>query len=614
VRDTLHDQAPKASRRRRRSIAGALAGSACLAVTVFAAPLAGGGAGAATKASTHPAASQTPHVAINSPRLVRIGKVNLEQAIGKYAPPAASRTGATRHVVPLGRVPRRSDASAPRTALPRATSLAGFTGNVAGEHGFDGITALMNGGANSPDAGGVGDVSPPDQGLAVGPSPMGTVLVEFVNDTLNIYNTSGQTLLGAVPAYDLFGLAPSTFLSDPRAYWDPSTGHWFFTMFQVGTPDGSVPSLQFIAVSTTTNPFGSYTIFAINTTDASNTAGACPCFGDFDQVGADKSGFFIATNEFSVVNGEFNGAVIYALSKGGLISAANGGKMPTLETFTDPFTSDPYAGYHLSPSTITEGSNLVDTEYFVESNANLPNNVTTKGLEVFALLHTNRLNRGAPLTMVEKTITSESYTEQPPNAIQKSGPTPLGTSVGFSGTAQLETDFNAVQEVTYASGNLYAELTTGFAYGTGENAGAAWFVLRPSISSGKLSATMVKQGYVETSQNLLYPVIGVNASGVGFISFAVAGPDRYPSAAYATFSAATGAGSVVHVAANGVAPLDDFTCYPPFSGGTCRYGDYSMAQYYNGDIYMANEYVGPEARDTYSNWGTRVYWAPVSAG
>ncbi len=34
--------------------------------------------------------------------------------------------------------------------------------------------------------------------------------------------------------------------------------------------------------------------------------------------------------------------------------------------------------------------------------------------------------------------------------------------------------------------------------------------------------------------------------------------------------------------AHGTSPLDDFTCYPPFSTGQCRYGDYSMAQNYNG--------------------------------
>ncbi len=44
-----------------------------------------------------------------------------------------------------------------------------------------------------------------------------------------IYSPSGKTLLGAFRRHQLFGLPPDAFLSDPRAYWDPQTGHWFLT-------------------------------------------------------------------------------------------------------------------------------------------------------------------------------------------------------------------------------------------------------------------------------------------------------------------------------------------------------------------------------------------------
>jgi hypothetical protein len=67
----------------------------------------------------------------------------------------------------------------------------------------------------------------------------------------------------------------------------------------------------------------------------------------------------------------------------------------------------------------------------------------------------------------------------------------------------------------------------------------------------------------------------------------------------------------VHIAAPGADPLDDFTCYPPFSTGQCRYGDYSMARVYNGKIYLATEYVAPQPRDVMSDWGTPIWDAPV---
>ena len=265
-----------------------------------------------------------------------------------------------------------------------------FAGNVKGARGFDGITAAINGAANSPIIpGGIGDVSPPDQALAVGPSTAGTAIVEYVNNTLNIYSPSGRTLLGAVPSYQIYGLTPDAFLSDPRAYRDPQTGHWFLTQFIFGDGITSPLSTQFIAVSQTTSPFGPYTTFSIDTSDSGNTAGGCPCLGDFDQVGTDNSGFYIATNEFSVDGPFFNGSVIYAMSKSVLISAAQsfGFPPPVVQVYVVSDLTDPFAAYHLSPSTVTDGSAAPNTEYFVESNSNLN---FGNGLEVFALLRTAR--------------------------------------------------------------------------------------------------------------------------------------------------------------------------------------------------------------------------------
>jgi len=584
--------------------AGALAAAFVPAATV------------ATAAAATPRPASHSHVVKaggGTVTLRRIGTVNLRalaRADARRRLKAAGGSSATHfRAAPLRLANRKLGATSANHRMVRSGHvLAKWSGNVKGEHGFDGITAAINGAANSPDAGGVGDVSPPDQALAVGPSTAGTAIVEYVNDTLVIYSPNGKTLLGAIPGYQIYGLPPSAFLSDPRAYRDPQTGHWFLTQFIFGDGITSPLSTQFIAVSQTTSPFGPYTTFAIDTSDSGNTAGGCPCFGDFDQVGMDNGGFFISTNEFSVDHPNFNGTVIYATSIAGLESAAIfATPPPVVQEYVVPYASDPFAAYHLSPSVVTPGSSAPDTEYFVESNSNLNYG---SGLNVYALLNTGVLDVGGRPTLVETNLGTESYAF-PPNAFQESGPTPFGCSVGFCGTASLETDFNAVQEVTYASGRLYAELDTGFNFGTGVNSGAAWFVLSPTAGSSSISVSLVSNGYVETPEFLLYPVIGVNANGDGYMNFAVSGTTRYPSTAYVAFKGASGPTGPIYIAANGVNPLDDFTCYPPFSTGQCRYGDYSMAQYYNGKIYMASEYVAPQPRDTFSNWSTRIWYAPV---
>ena len=601
VKKSLHKLVP--SRWKFRVLASAV-GAVALALAAF---------GTAAASAAHPAVSHSHVVKASGGRVTmhRLGTVNLRRLAAADARSrsraAAVPTRPTGRATPLRLAPNARRGANARTAehSAAAASLTGFTGkNVAGEHGFDGLTSAINA-ANNP---AIGDVSPPDQGLAVGPSSAGTAIVEFINQSLNIYSPKGKTLLGAIPAYQLFGIPADSFLSDPRAYWDPQTGHWFLTMFIFGDGISAPLSTQFIDVSQTTSPFGPYTTFAIDTSDSSNTAGGCPCFGDFDQVGADSSGFFIATNEFSVDGPNFNGSVLYAMSKTALITAAQGnGPVPVVQSYHVLFASDPFAAYHLSPSSVTQGAFAPNTEYFVESNAN---SNYGSALEVYALLNTAVLNVSGRPTLVSTTVSTQNYSS-PPNAFQRSGPFPLGQSLGQTGAGQLQTDFDAVQEVTYARGLLYAELSTGFNFGTGQNSGAAWFILRPAAGSSSVTATLVRAGTVETSNDLLYPVIGVNARGHGYMNFAVSSTGRYPSTGYMAFSEATGPTGPVHLAAHGTTPLDDFTCYPPFSSGQCRYGDYSMAQNFDGTIYMASEYTAPQPRDPQSNWGTRVWYAPV---
>ncbi len=605
-------QSSKQPTHRRRSVRIATA-------AIGAAALAGAFVSAATAATAanRPAPSRSHLVKAGGGKVTlhRIGTVNLRALARadarRHLKAATAPAGTHLKMAPLGRPANAKKAThaASRRNVPGTAVRKALSGNVPGAHGFDGITAAINGAANSPDAGGIGDVSPPDQALAVGPSTAGTAIVEYVNDTLNIYAPNGNTLLGAIPGYQIYGLPASAFLSDPRAYRDPQTGHWFLTQFTFGDGITAPLSTQYIAVSQTTSPFGPYTTFSIDTSDSTNTANGCPCLGDFDQVGLNASGFFISTNEFSVDHPNFNGTVIYAMSKTALITAARsfGQPPPVVQRYVVPTSGDPFGAYHLSPSSVTSGSYEPNTEYFVESNSNL--NYGT-GLKVYSLLNTSLLNSGLRPSLVETDVASEGYSF-PPLAIQRSGPTPLGTSVGFQGTATLQTDFNAVQEVTYASGNLYAELSTGFNFGTGQNSGAAWFVLRPVPHLGSVSVSLVSNGYVKTPEYLLYPVIGVNKAGKGYLSFAISSSTRYPSTAYVTFNGSSGPSGPIHIAAGGVNPLDDFTCYPPFSGGQCRYGDYSMSQYFNGKIYMASEYVAPQPRDTFSNWSTRVWYAPV---
>lgn len=614
-------------RRVRRT--GTLLASAALAATA----LAGTGIGATATATAAPkAAGSTPaaitytssHEAFSTETTVNFRSIAGEVPPGAVGTPQPGTGPAQPR--PIGRPHPTGNRGQPITAGSNYT----VTGNVVGETGVTGVTGPESAAVNIPPAGltPYSDVEPPDQGTCAGPDASGQpITFDFVNDAAAAYSASGAQVWPVTPAWAMFGQDPSAFLSDPRCYYDAPTGHWFFTMFDVGSP---APSNQYIAVSQTTDPLGEYTVYGFDTTDANNPLGGCPCFGDYDMIGADANGFYITTNEFSNIANPpgtpfYNGTVLYAVSKQNLVTAAAaaaaGPPIARYQITGDPFgISAPASGstpaqnngpYHLSPaSTPPGGTYAPDTEYFPESDSNL---FSDNHLVVYALDGTSQLAAGGlpPLTASE--IVTEPYAF-PPNAIQKNGPLPLGATFGYHRSAPtLQADFNALQETTYTAGQLYTELDTATVTSSvSGHDGIAWYDLSAAPATAGPDVSVTHQGYVTTADSLLYPDMVVDGSGNGYLDFSMSGPSDYPSAGYVTLLGGQPTGAI-HLAAAGVAPEDGFTCYPPFADPStgCRWGDYSGGAVWNGRVYMMTEYIPPTPRDTETNWGTLVWSAPT---
>ena len=85
------------------------------------------------------------------------------------------------------------------------------------------------------------------------------------------------------------------------------------------------------------DPTGTYTVYSWNTTDA-HTAG-CPCFGDYDNLGADNNGIYVTTAELGIASGAANGVIVYAISKQQLEDGARVGVIPPVIGYR--LTSDP---------------------------------------------------------------------------------------------------------------------------------------------------------------------------------------------------------------------------------------------------------------------------------
>ena len=473
---------------------------------------------------------------------------------------------------------------------------------------------------------------PPDHALCVGNG----FVVQGVNTAVKVYSTSGTPLTASTPLNQLFGVAPAvnraanpvTFgddVGDPKCYYDADTNRFFVSSFLLhldpatgANPDDASGVL--LAVSATGDPTGAWNVYQLDTTDGNGTLADhphCPCFADQPLIGADHFGFYISTNEYSLVpfGGFFNGAQVYAFNKAAL-AAGSGGSLSGIHLSGIPLAEG--QAYTLQPATTPKGGTYElsqgGTEYFLSAldfNAGLDNRIA-----VWALTGTSTLGTTDQVTLTSKVLASEAY-GQPPDAEQRNGPTPLkdAEAAGLEGIKSVEHlellagNDDRMNEVKYADGKLWGDVNTAVKNANGNvNVGIAWFQVTPSIGAGGVGGSVTSQGYVAVNRgNALFGAIAANNDGDAAMGFTLSGTPWFPSAAWVSLGA-NGATSDVHVAAAGQLPEDGFTGYVVEGGaGTARWGDYSAATAdENGNLWMATEYIPNAPRTLFANWGTRI--------
>ncbi len=318
-------------------------------------------------------------------------------------------------------------------------------------------------------------VEPPDQGLCVG---NGFVL-EAVNDVLNIYNTSGQSVLPDNTASNIVAGFPRNVnhavdlnsfygypaaidrttgvrgpqLTDPSCLYDAATQRWFVVVLTLNTlPTGTLTLVNHLdlAVSQTADPTGGWNIYKLDVTgDGTSNPdpdNACPCLGDYPHIGADANGFYITTNSYPWNGDGFNGAQIYAFSKAQLAAGAASVNVVHLDTFGEvDFPSEAGStqpGFTVwpaqSPGTGSFQTANNGTEYFLSSNAadEATKPITGTGgpggshkIIVWTLTNTASLNTASPaLSLSNEVVNSEPY-GVPPKQRQPGSGTPPGHTV-----------------------------------------------------------------------------------------------------------------------------------------------------------------------------------------
>jgi hypothetical protein len=554
----------------------------------------------------------------------------------------------------------QSNAHVPSSHVPTPSTLAVDSQTLAtsarGLNHFDQRTA---------DGGNQFSLEPPDQGICAG----GGEVLEAVNDVFATYNTSAHKTSGTTsltqfftgqhqinrtdPAHPIYG----PFLSDPKCYYDPGLGRFFMTVLEIDqnatTGDFGTHSSELLAVSKTSTPSTSPSDWHLYAFDTSNAGGAavdtadgvqigarqlpshpgCPCLGDQPLIGADRFGFYVTTNEFSILGSDFNGAQVYAFDKAALAAgtlkmqyvAGEGGLLPLAEG----------PSYSLQPATSpTTGDWSADangTEYLLSAldfDATLDNRIA-----LWALTNTASLATATPAVSLAGVVMPSEVYGQPPDAVQKDGSTPLASVVqqlfgaknpnsGASAKEELlAANDDRMNQTVYAGGKIWGAVNTVVKTENGPtHVGSAYFGVSPSGAGGTLAGSIATQGYLAVNQaNLLFPSLAASTTGKVVYTASLSGTDYYPSAVYATIG--SGGPSSIHNAAPGVGPDDGFTGYPPFGGPTGRWGDYSAAAPdADGNVWVATEYIAQTCtlsqfladttcggtRTTLANWSTFI--------
>ena len=507
-------------------------------------------------------------------------------------------------------------------------------------------------------------LEPPDQGLCAGNG----FVMESLNDVLRVYDRSGNALVGVIDLNTFYGYPPAInrttgqfgpFVTDPSCYFDADTQRWFNVVLTLDVDpvsgDFLGPNHLDLAVSTTSDPTGSYTIYRIPAQDDGtqgtpnhNCAGG-PCLGDFPHLGADRNGFYITTNEYPFFEDGFHAAQLYALSKRALASGAATVSVTQIDTI-GAVGGNP--GFTVWPATSPAGGyadDLGGTEYFLSSMAaeEANGNGTDNRIALWALSNSSSLNSASPAINLRNTVIPVTTYSEPPKADQKPGSIPLGecindTTIRTSADrgcwrllfakqpahneveSRLDASDTRMQQVVFANGKVWGALGTAVSVGGANKAGVAFYVVAPQITATSLDGSIVKQGQFGMAGNhLTYPNVGVTASGRGVITFTLVGADHYPTAAFAGLDADNGAGPV-QVAREGLGPSDGFTSYKAFVGNPprTRWGDYGATAVDGNNIWIASEYIAQtctltqwlaapigacgNTRTSLANWATRI--------
>jgi hypothetical protein len=165
---------------------------------------------------------------------------------------------------------------------------------------------------------------PPDPNGDVGPNH----IIQSVNTQFQIWNKTGTSLYGPANLSTLWQDIPGPWVGtndgDPIILYDQLADRWLISQFSLPNyPNG--PFYELIAISSTSNPLGTYNRYIYTFTD----------MGDYPKIGVWSDGYYLSTNIFASGSLTFKGTGAYVMERDSMLA----GKTARIVSFTTT-TSD----------------------------------------------------------------------------------------------------------------------------------------------------------------------------------------------------------------------------------------------------------------------------------
>ncbi len=371
-----------------------------------------------------------------------------------------------------------------------------------------------------------GGCQPPDGAIAASP----TFVVEGVNTSFAVYQTSGALVAGWPKSAQAFFNIPSpgscdpsgAYTSEPRAYYDATTGRFWLAILQVQGPaigDLCSPlSKYWIAVSDTADPTQSWHSYSFNM-DPNGTG----YFADFTQAGFSHAAACFSANMLNTA-GRFEYAELYCANK----TAMDNGTPVKAYGFTALGLSGVDLDSIQPVDELTSSTSGPGGEFFVGTyNTNFGGGSCVQSCNggVVWLV----INAGLPNQSISGTpfVTTTSYA-LPPSADEP----------GCDGCLQTG-DVRIGGTPIYRAGSIYFAINSAVNNGIQVVPGFVWEQLNPTVlASGSIATVSANQGsagYITgfgSDQAGFYPEVVTDSSNNLLLVLDTSAAKLSPSLAY----------------------------------------------------------------------------------